>query len=184
MILAYFLWFLLPLWVLAGIADYVCHRRTALERTSGLGESELHVLQAIQIAVPLLAGLFLELDALVLTVMILSVIAHTLTALRDETYTAARRYISPLERHVHSHLEYIPIVAVSLVVMLYWRALAAPSFALHPKEHPIPVSYLVAVLVPVLLVQGVLLTEETWRAWRAAQRVREDWPATRVHDRA
>ena len=174
------LWGLLPVWVLAGIADYVLHRRTSIEKTSGFGESALHVLQAAQVAVPLLAGLFLEINSLVLGVMIVCVIAHMLTALWDTTYTTPRRFISAFEQHVHSHLEYIPVVAVLLVVLLHWEAFiglfgageGSASFSLHLKSEPIPLRYVYGVLVPVFLIQGVLLAEESLRTWRAASKTR------------
>jgi hypothetical protein len=170
------LWFLFPLWLLAGIADYLCHRRTSLERTSGLGESRLHILQAIEVGVPLVAGLLLEINALVLAIMILCVIAHTGTALWDGMYTTPRRFISPLEQHIHSHLEYIPIAALALVAILYWNQFLAlfgagpeePSWTLRLKSQPLPSQYVLGVLLPVLLVQGGLLLEELLRALRSA----------------
>ena len=173
----FLLWFLLPVWVLAGIGDYLCHRRTAIERTSGLRESSLHVLQAIEIAIPLLAGLFLQINALVLCLMIGGVLTHSLTALWDGLYTAPRRPISAIEQHIHSHLEWAPIAAVLLVVLLHWDQFAAlfgqgteaPSFAMRAKNPPLPARYLVAVLVPVFLLQGALLAEETLRSWRAGR---------------
>jgi hypothetical protein len=170
------LWFLLPLWFLAGVADYLLHRRTQIEDTSGLGESRLHILQAIEIGIPLLAGLFLEINSGVLALMILFVAAHTATALWDTSYSNPRRYISPFEQHVHSHLEYIPIVAVALVVVLHWDAFlglfgagtSRASFDIKLKSNPVPLPYLLAVLVPVF-VQSLLLTEETLRSARGTR---------------
>ena len=172
------LYFLFPLWLLAGVADYICHRRTAIERTSGIGESALHVLQAIEIGIPLVAGLFFEINALVLAIMWTSVLAHTLTALWDGSYTSRRRRISPIEQHIHSHLEYVPIVAVLLVSLLYWdplRALfgfaAGPrAFTLEPKHQPIDSRYLLAILAPIVVFQGGLLLEEFVRTWRHGRR--------------
>jgi hypothetical protein len=171
------LYFALPVWLLAGIADYVCHRRTGIEATSGVGESTLHVVQAIEVGIPLLAGLFLEINSLVLAIMLAGVAMHTLTALWDGLYTHGRRYISPVEQHIHSHLEYIPVLAVLLVALLYWDSLRAlfgfgtqpASFVLEPKYEPIPARYLLIVLVPVLFVQGALLLEEFARTWRYAR---------------
>ena len=52
-------WVLYPLWLAAGAADYLCHRRTHIERTSGAVESWLHVAQFLSIAALLaLATLF------------------------------------------------------------------------------------------------------------------------------
>jgi len=170
------LWFLLPLWFLAGVADYLLHRRTQIETTSGIGESRLHVLQAIEIGIPLLAGLFLEISSGVLAILILFVLAHTATALWDTSYSNPRRYISPFEQHVHSHLEYIPIVAVALVVVLHWDAFLAlfgagpspPSFDIKLKSNPVPLPYVLAVLTP-LFAQSLLLTEETLRSARGTR---------------
>jgi hypothetical protein len=178
LIVDYMLCVLLPLWFAAGVADYWCHKRTGIETTSGVKECALHVLQAAQIGIALVAGLFLEINSLVLFVMLLCVVAHTLTALWDAQYTTPRRYISPFEQHVHSHLEYIPLIALSMVALLYWNQFAAlfgagsepASFSLQGKREPLPTRYLVAVLVPVLLVQGALLAEETFRASRARAR--------------
>ncbi len=171
------LYFAFPVWVLAGAADYLCHRRTAIEATSGVGESTLHVVQAIEVGIPLLAGLFFEINSLVLAMMVGGVVAHMLTALWDGLYTHRRRYISPVEQHIHSHLEYIPAVAVLLVSLLYWdefRALFGfgtrpASFVLELKHEPIPVRYLALVLAPTLFVQGGLLLEEFARTWRYAR---------------
>ena len=171
-------WVLLPLWLVAGIADYVLHRRTEIERTSGTGESWLHVVQAAEVGIALLAGLFLEINSLVLAILIGSVIAHMLTSLWDGTYTEKRRYISPLEQHVHSHLEYIPLVAVALVALLHWDAFLGlagvgtheRSWVLRLKETPLPAAHVAAVLVSVFVVQGALLTEEALRCWRVARR--------------
>ena len=166
LIIGYLLYFLFPLWLVAGIADYVCHRRTSIEYTSGRRESALHVVQAAEIAVPLLAGLFLEINALVIAVMIVFVIAHSLTAIWDASYTAPRRYISPFEQHVHSHLEYIPIIAVSMIVLLYWQQLTSPSFEIRLKARPIPARYTVVVLGSILAFQASLLLEELLRTLR------------------
>jgi hypothetical protein len=180
LIIGFMFWVLLPVWVLAGVADYLLHRRTAIELTSGAKESALHVLQVAEVGVPLLAGLFLEINSLVLALMIVFAIAHTLTALWDGTYTTPRRFISPLEQHVHSHLEYLPLVAVSLVALLHWDALlgifgagaVAPSWSLELKQRPIPTPYVVTVLLLVFVLQGGLLAEEAARTVRAAARAR------------
>jgi hypothetical protein len=175
LILGYMLYFLFPLWLAAGVADYLCHRRTSIEHTSGLGESKLHLLLAIEIAIPLLAGLFLEINALVLIAMIAFVLMHSLTAWWDTVFTNPKRYISPFEQAVHSSLEYVPIIAVSLLVLLHWNQLIAlfglgpqaPSFELRLKVHPLPTAVVIIVLTGIFVAQGVLLFEEAWRCWRA-----------------
>ena len=44
MTVRYLMYVLLPAWFVPGIADYVMHRRTRIERASGLGESGTHAL--------------------------------------------------------------------------------------------------------------------------------------------
>jgi hypothetical protein len=177
LLLAALLWFFFPLWLLAGVADYFCHRSKAIERTSGVGESALHVLQAIEIAIPLVLGLFFEINALVLVIMVVAVLAHTLTALWDGAYTHARRDIPAFEQHIHSHLEYIPIVAVVIVALLNWDAVRTVFGAVNPirpwvlqlKHQPLPRHVVVIVLGAVLLLQGSLLVEEFVRTWQQRQ---------------
>ena len=35
-------WFIVPVWIGAGFLDYIWHRRTSIETTSGLEESLMH----------------------------------------------------------------------------------------------------------------------------------------------
>ena len=48
----------LPLWLACGMADYACHQATDIPHTSGLHESLLHLLETVQIGVPVLVLLF------------------------------------------------------------------------------------------------------------------------------
>jgi hypothetical protein len=174
LLLGYLVFFLFPLWLIAGVADYLCHRWTDIERTSGLKESALHVLQAVEVGIPLLAGLLLEINAVVLAVMVAAVIAHMLTALWDVSYTAPRRYISPFEQHVHSYLEFVPVMAVSVVALLHWDQFAAlfgwgaqdADVSLQLKREPIPGAYLALVLGLIGVLELGPLLEELLRSWR------------------
>ena len=176
LILGALLYVLFPLWLVAGVADYMLHRRTDIERSSGLKESALHVVQALQVGIALVTCLFLEINALVLAISLICVLAHTFTALWDGLYTDKRRFISPVEQHVHSHLEYLPLVAMLLVVILYWGQFCAlfgvgpepAHFRLMLKEPPVPTKYLVVVLGPIIFLQGGLLMEEFLRCLRAS----------------
>lgn len=111
---------LLPLWLICGVADYVCHRRTGIECTSGVRESLLHLLQTAEIAVPMLALLFLEINALVLGLIVAGAFAHTWTAYRDIRYAAALRRIPPVEQFIHAFLIMLPLMACALLVVLHW----------------------------------------------------------------
>src|SRR3982750_2950983 len=95
------MYFVLPVWVAAGFADYLCHRATNIETTSGPKESLLHLLQFAEMAVPTLAAIFLESNALIIRVMIACLILHEATAIWDVSYAYQLRTITPTEQHVH-----------------------------------------------------------------------------------
>jgi hypothetical protein len=73
------LYFVLPLWLAAGFADYLCHRASSIELTSGYKESLIHLLMFAEVAVRLLAAIFLEINALVIATMIAGVFSATRT---------------------------------------------------------------------------------------------------------
>ncbi len=49
---SFFLYLILLLWIGAGLIDWVLHRQSHIERTSGLKESLLHILQMIEVGLP------------------------------------------------------------------------------------------------------------------------------------
>jgi len=161
-----------PLWFCAGMADYLCHRRSDLAHTSGAKESLIHLLMFAEMAVPLLAALLLEINALVFAIMIVAFLAHEVTALWDVSYAKTRRDISPIEQHVHSFLELIPFAAGLLLATLHWPQFLAlfglgdePSrFVLELKREPLPPMYVVAVLAGAALLEALPYLEELWRA--------------------
>src|SRR6266516_2930791 len=115
------MYFVLPVWLAAGFADYLCHRAASIETTSGWKESLLHLLQFGEMAIPTLAAIFLEINALVIAVMIVCLIAHEATAIWDVDYAYRRREVTPIEQHVHSFLEMLPLMGLLLVVTLHWQ---------------------------------------------------------------
>jgi hypothetical protein len=74
----------------AGFADYLCHRAASIETTSGWKETLLHLLQFAEMAVPTLAAIFLDINALIIAIMIVSLIAHQATAIWDVSTRTAR----------------------------------------------------------------------------------------------
>ena len=171
------LYFIMPVWFLAGLTDYLCHRATDIAHTTGPKESLLHLLMFGEIAIPLLMCLFLDINALVFAVMIAAFIAHEATALWDVSYAIDKRYISPFEQHVHSFLEMIPLMAGSFVAVLHWPQFIAlfgfgseaARFAIAWKSEPLPVVYIFAVLGAALLFELLPYLEELWRGVRATK---------------
>jgi threonine dehydrogenase-like Zn-dependent dehydrogenase len=41
-------WFVMPVWIGAGLIDWWCHRRTEIERTAGVQESAVHMAMMIE----------------------------------------------------------------------------------------------------------------------------------------
>jgi hypothetical protein len=114
-----------PLWLLSGMADYLCHARTDIAHTSGAHESALHLVQTAEIGLPVLVFLFLSTNALALALMAAGVVAHTATSWRDVKFAASLRYISPGEQYVHSFLNVLPWIALALVAILHWPVVVA-----------------------------------------------------------
>ena len=172
---AVLLYFILPVWLLAGIADWFCHRATDIEHTTGAKESLIHLLMYGEIALPLLACLFLDINALIIALIIVAFIAHEATALWDVSYAITRRYVSPFEQHVHSFLEMIPLMAGAFVIVLHWPQFLAlfgfgeepARYALRWKHEPLPIAYVFAFLATALFLDLLPYLEELWRGLRA-----------------
>ena len=91
-----------PFGLFAGFADYLCHRASRIE-LSGYKESLLHLLVFTEVAIPLLAAIFFEINALIIAPMIAGFVVHQLTALWD-TFASHKLRITPIEEQVHSFL--------------------------------------------------------------------------------
>jgi len=171
------LYFIMPVWFLAGFADYLCHRATNIAHTAGWKESLFHLVMFAEMAVPILMCLFLEINALVFAVMIAAFIAHEATALWDVSYAIDKRYVSPFEQHVHSFLEMIPLMAGSFVAVLHSAQFIAlfglgsetPRFSIEWKSDPVPILYVFSTLGAALLLELLPYLEEFLRGLRAAR---------------
>lgn len=166
------MYFVLPLWLAAGFADYLCHRAAHIEQTSGWKESALHLLQFAEMAVPVLAALFLEITSAIILVMIVCLILHEATAIWDVRYAAATREVTPTEQHIHSFLEMLPLMGLLLVVALYWPAFSAlfgfgtPDFSFRWKQQQLPIGYILAMLTLTGLLEVLPYLEEFIRTLR------------------
>jgi hypothetical protein len=167
----FLLYFVLPVWLAAGVADWLCHRAAEIERTTGPKESLIHLLMLAEVSLPVMAGLFLEITSPVLGLMIASFVLHDSTALWDVSYALTRREISPIEQHVHSYLEMMPLMAIAFLAVLHWPEFtallgsgAAKEWrAIRPKRRKLPARYLAAVLSANLLFELLPYLEELGR---------------------
>ena len=171
----FLMFFVVPLWIASGVADYLCHRATEIEHTTGSYESLLHLAMLLEMGVPTLAALFLEITSPVLALMVASFVLHEATALWDVSYATRHRNVTPLEQHVHSFLEMLPLMALSFIAVLHWPEAMAmvgmgdrpADWSLRLKEDPLPTGYVVATLAAVALFNGLPYLEELWQDIRA-----------------
>jgi hypothetical protein len=171
---AYLLYVLMPLWTIPGLGDYVCHRHSKIESTSGTQESITHSLMMAAIAVPALQALLFETNALTLAVGAGALAFHELVVIWDVAYAAPRRNVSVTEQHFHSFLEVLPFATFSFLLCLRAdQALAIlglidkkPDFALRFKAEPPPRAYVAGLLALMTLAIGIPYAEELVRCMR------------------
>ena len=171
----YLLFFILPLWIAAGFIDYLWHRRTDISATSGAKEAALHLLMVMEIGIPLLMALLFEINALILTVMLVALVVHEATGFWDLIYAhRSPREVLPVEQHAHSFLEVLPLMAVSFVIFLNWEEFLAllglgprqPDFSLRFKTDYWGTWYGVALVAAAFLFSVLPFVEELWRCLR------------------
>jgi hypothetical protein len=134
----------LPLWVIAGFLDYLCHRASDIEHATGIRESLIHWLMVLEVAVPLVLAVFFRINALILTLMIVSLVVHEITGYLDLKIAMATRKVTIFEHQVHSVLEVLPFTAMLLVMALHWPQTQslfgfgheAADFSLGAKQIP------------------------------------------------
>ena len=165
-----------PLWIAAGLADWACHRSTAIERTSGLRENLLHWLLMAEGGLVLLAVAVFEVDAAVLLIAFAGFLAHELTTYVELRYTVEKRQVRPVEQMVHSFMELLPLAILALLALMQWDQVLAlfdagtPDFGLQPKSEPWPPAYLAAIGLAVLVLNVLPMVEETIRCLRSSKR--------------
>jgi hypothetical protein len=163
----------IPVWIAAGLLDWWCHRRTAIERTSGWPENAFHWLLFAEAGVAVLAVGLLEIDAAVLLLVCTAFLAHEVTTFIELRYVVPLRRVGPLEQMVHSFMEILPLAMLALLAVMQWDQVQAltgagvADFSLRAKEHPWPAGYLLGVAAAVLLFNILPLAEEGVRCWRA-----------------
>jgi hypothetical protein len=105
--------------------------------------------------------------------MLDGLLTHEATALWDTSYAATRRTITPIEQHIHSFQEVIPLMAFSMVALLHWDQFQAllglngqGRYVLELKRHPLPPGYPGIFLTAAVLFEVVPFAEEFWRGLR------------------
>lgn len=169
------MYFVMPVWLVVGFADYLCHRASHIERTSGPKESVLHLLLLAEMGVPVALALFFEINALIIAVMIVAFVLHEATTLWDVAYASETREVTPIEQHVHGYMQLLPLLALTLVSVLHWPQFIAlfgfgaepPRLTLTLRQEPLPWLYVGSVIVAVLILDVLPFIEELLRGLRA-----------------
>jgi hypothetical protein len=176
----------LPLWLIAGLLDYALHQRTAIALTAGPRESRLHLVQMLQVGVPVLVVLFLELNLLALAILVAAAVAHTVTAYWDVHYASERRVILPLEQVVHAFLFTLPLFATAMIVIMHWPVVSSPTGLLAPasghwglrlRNPPWDAGVITGVLLASLLFAVLPALAEYWQVRKASRSAMSTPPA-------
>jgi hypothetical protein len=174
------LYFVMPVWACAGLADWWRHRRTSIETTAGTHEAVLHAVQMGEAGVPALLGLFLEVNAGVLAAAYGAFGLHQATAWWDVKYAESRREVTANEQHIHGMLENVPLMAAAFLTALHWNQAQAlvgrggerPRFRPERKRRPLSAIERGGVLAGVALFVAAPYAEEIWRCARVAPSLR------------
>ena len=169
------MYFVLPIWLIAGFADYLCHRATNIAKTSGTKEALIHLLMLAEVGIPIAMALHFEVNALIIGIMLVMYFVHEATAMWDVIYASEHREITPIEQHVHNYLGMLPLLGLLIVVLLHWGQFLAlfgwgeeaARLGLIEKSPPVPWSYTIGILTAVALLAVLPYLEELWRCMRA-----------------
>ena len=160
----YLLYVLLPLWTIPGFGDYLCHRRSKIESTSGTQESITHSLMMASVGMPAVLALLFETNALTLAVGAGALTFHELVVLWDVAYAA---------RPGRSRYALALLLFRTFLFLLCLRAdkgLAIlgigeekPDYWLRLKDEPPPPAYVAGLLAAITLLIGLPYGEELLR---------------------
>ena len=169
---------LLPMWVICGSLDYVCHRLTRIEETSGFRESVYHAVMGFQGGIPLWMGIFFEINVLVLLVSFVCFVTHEWTAHKDMVMADEVREVTIWEQHLHSYLATIPFYVLTLIACRNWDQFVrtitfqwSGDLQLTWRPEPLGTTTYVWWYATLMLVVAVIpYTEELIRCWMCRNR--------------
>ena len=172
-----------PAWLAAGLLDYVIHARQRIERTAGPYESALHLLQALEVGLPVVVLLFFEITATTYAVLVACVLAHAWTSWRDTCFASAVRPIGPAEQKAHAVLDMVPWFGLALTALMHREALApllgrgVADWSLRLRDEPFAPGVVLAVLASSIASGVVPALFELRRGRRALANVAGNGPA-------
>lgn len=182
------LYLLVPAWLLAGLADYLCHRVQHIETSGGLHESLLHLAMLAALGAGVLVALLFDISAATLWILLAACLLHELILLADLHWAEAVRGIPWYEQWVHGVQQALPWMGLAAVMLLHpTQALAMfglgdvqPDWLLTRKRAPLPAGYLATVVGAAVLLVLLPFVEEAGRCLRVRWRERREVPAWKV----
>jgi hypothetical protein len=176
----FFGYVLFPIWLSAGFADWLFHRKTRIERTSGVRESVLHALMIAEMGVAVLVVLFLEINAATLLALIAVYALHEVTVLADLNSAHHAREVPPLEQLVHGIMEAVPMAALTVLCIANWEQLggligmadSASDLSLRWRDPSFALTTIATILSLSLVFVVAPFAEEALRCLRESARRR------------
>ncbi len=174
----YLMYVIMPVWSVAGFLDWLWHKQTKIETTSGVQESVMHLLMMVEVGTPILTGLFLEMNAGTLALMGAGWLMHEATVAWDVSYSLSRRKIYAREQHTHSYMQSIPFNVLATMACMYPEQSLAlvgmgpekPDFKLRFRKAPVPLMDFAIIVACMGAVSFLPHVEELWRCYQAQQR--------------
>lgn len=165
---------ILPLWAMAGLADWLCHRRTKIQATAGTHESLTHSLMLLAVGIPATMALLWEINEVVIAASVTGTVVHELIVFWDTAYAADRRKVTLTEQHIHSFLEVLPWTSTAILMCLHPDSVRAlfrdrsqkGAFSLQRKQRPLKLQHLATIFIALSLSLGLPYLEELIRCYR------------------
>ncbi|MFF5496545.1 diguanylate cyclase [Streptomyces aquilus] len=201
----YLLYGLLPGWFVPGLADWVMHRRTHIEDTSGTKESLIlphcpkgvggaPTLMMAEVGIPIAATLRYEVNPALLAVQLGGAAVHEATALWDvRTAVRSEREVRPVEQHIHSFLESLPFAALAALMCLHADQVTSllrggrgdpDAWRLVPRRPQLSRGYIAGITAAIGACVLLPYGEELLRCRRAAKRSKKSATSDEAHWRA
>lgn len=162
-----------PAWLVAGAVDYWCHRRTDIEHTSGRGESLFHVAQFVTMALVFFPAVLLKPTITMIAMTGAAAVLHLVLSYVDVAYTQQKRFISPLEQHVHAFLDVLPIIVVCLLALVGLSD-SAPSKDLVLQADVLSGTQLTLLMGSFVVLAGAPVLEEFLRTATKSRSARKE----------
>jgi hypothetical protein len=161
------------LWLVAGLGDFLRHRRTDLPHTSGVAESVSHLVQLALLALAIGIWLAFEMGRAIAVLLFVLVVVHAAVGYWDTQVAFNRhRVVAPLEQHIHSVLDMAPWIALGWALATAWPAVASDGWEVALRRPALPFATWLAVLLPAGVLSVVPALLEFNAAWKARREPR------------